>query len=385
LGDYWHWTGQEIEAGHVVDEVLRGDRLSSAARCNALAISGYAAFVSGQLDAGRELQDRMCQLASEEADDALLAEVHLADSRFCMVSGETSRGVRAGHAAVRHARRANDRRLLALSLAELALYPPAELARFETASQRPDELVWLAEAQELAGAASMGYTELWVMSARAIVLESRGRFADAIALYRSVLDLARRFEAPASATLPAINLAARLLRAGSIAEGRTVLLSALHTADRAGHRTWASVALQELGEAEAAVGHWADALAVLVAARVLIERLGITGLYGPGEIALYARLERYVGELLGEREAPIVRARAERMSYRELVAFAVEAAPNAGITGSPGVPDAPADHRLAPPEPTPQGSSAVPEPAEPVVSAGVATPATSGAGAPSSR
>lgn len=363
LDDYWQWTGQELDAAHVVDEVLGGDRLSTGARCIALGISAIGAFHSGRLDAVLELRDRMCELASQHTDDALLARVCLYDAEFCKVAGEEARGVEAGHAAVRHARRAGPRRTLARAMASLAL--------FESPSS-DDRIAWLDEAQTMVNAASMGYTEVWVASSRAIVLEGLGRIPEAIGVYRSVLDLARRFDAPEAVTLPAANLASELLRTWSIDEARTVLLSALHTADQAGHRIWASVAIQELGEAEAARGRWSLALALLVAARALVERMGMAALYSPGELERLDRVERWLGELLGEGRAAAVVARAARMSYREAVTFAADATPTVDATGDVPMPPA-------------QAPAAVPDPATPLVSIGSAVGATSGAGAPSSR
>jgi hypothetical protein len=319
----------------------------------------------------------MCELASQHSDDELLARVCLYDAEFNMVAGDQARGVEAGHAAVRHARRAGPRRILARALASLALFEPPS---------RSDRLAWLAEAEEIACGASMGYTEVWVTSVRAIVLEGWGQFPESIGLYRSVLDLARRFEAPEAVTLPASNLASELVRTWSIDEARTVLLSALHTADQAGHRIWACSAIQELGELAGATGRWSVALTLLVAARTLVGRMGMAALYSPGEVERLGRVERYVGELLGEDRAAALAARAERMTYREAVAYAADATLATEGTGAvPLAGDAPSGRGAADSAPGAQAPSAISDPAGPVVSMRSAAGATSGAGAPSSR
>ena len=313
LVDYWQWTGREIEAKRLADELLAGGNLSHRAACAALVISLVGSFLLGRVDEARTAIKRAVSLASRVSDQATSALVRMHEARFGLWSASQDRARVASRAAVAHARRARDQRLLALCLAIRALCE----------ADSPDAKAWLDEAVRIARAQSMAFTEVWVLAALSVHLLDRDPTM-AADIERSVLEIAHRFEAPESAALVANNLGSQLVRSGSIDEARILLLSALRTADRVGHRVWASSIVDTLGEVEMALGRWENALILFSASRAMHDRMGVAGLTPESELRLEAAMIRTAEERLDAELAAEARARGQAMSYREAVGLAFE-------------------------------------------------------------
>lgn len=316
LDDFWRWTGREVEAGRLAQEVLGGGTLSTRATFLALGMTGMSAFLRGQPDEMRSGLDRMLAIAEELRDNTIIALARLREAEFALMLGEPERARVAARAAVEQARPAGELHVVALALATRAL---AELGR-------PDALAVAQEALDMAERGSMAYPALMAMASKAIVLEPNGRIAEAMSVNRAVLELAGRFGALESASLPASNLAGNLLQFWLVADARRVVLPALVAADRAGHRVWVAAVVESLAHVEAARGCWAEALTLMTWARAATEQMGMAGLWSPGERARLERMERWLSELLGQPAAAAAIARGRELKYGELVDYALNLA-----------------------------------------------------------
>jgi predicted ATPase len=313
LRDYWAWTGREADAKRVVDELLASGRLSDRAACTALVVSGWVAFVLGQLPEGKQLIDRAIVLAEHTPDAATNAIVYRHEAVFASASGDVPRSQAAKRAAVDHAREAGLPSLLALCLA-LPLPLPST-------AQTQD---WFDEARQIADAGPMPYVQAWVLGS--IAVQEEQNLVASIHLERSALEICNRFRAPESSLTTSLmaNLAAHLLRSGSVDEARPLALASLHAADRQGYRVWASFAMGLLGEIEAAAGRGERAMALIAASRASEVRLGATGMSTDSETRHVRELIRRLEAQLGGRRAAVARRRGEAMSYRDGVAYAFE-------------------------------------------------------------
>ncbi len=313
LEDYWQWTGQELEAKRLADELLTSGRLSKRTACRALIVSMLGAFQLGKPDEVRLLMDRALGMIGHVRDPATKAIVRQYEGRFGIWTGDYVRARAACQAGARLAGRAGDQRRLALCLAVRAL---ADL-------DGPDAEIELRKAIRVARDGGMAFTEAWALSALSMWLHNRDP-DEAMRVERSVLDRAREYQAPEAATLVMNNLAGHLLQRGSIEEARTTLLAALRSADRIGHRVRATGSVALLGEVEAARGH-AEAARILLTAGIAEEaRSGAAALTSAEEGRRRAVALAVVDQKLGEPAATAARVRGEAMTYREGVDYAFE-------------------------------------------------------------
>jgi len=315
LQDYWSWTAREADAKHIGDGLLRGGRLSDGGACEVLAVGAWHAITLGQLQDARRAIDHACALVGTMRDPAVRGLVRHYEALFSLVSGDRQRARKAARAAVPFARRAGPPRVLALTLAIRALMDSNATSAAE----------WLDEALRLAREGPMPEVEAWVMFCAAAAKEEQDITA-AIELERSALEICRRFRAPESSLTYALsgNLGWHLLLGGSFDEARSLALASLHSAEHLGHWTWGSVALELMGEVEAARGRTDRAIVLISASRANVAQLGVTGMLGEQE---QHRIEELVAALearIGNDRAAQARRQGEAMGYREAIAYAFE-------------------------------------------------------------
>jgi predicted ATPase/DNA-binding SARP family transcriptional activator len=328
LEEYWIWTGREIVAVALVnDDLERGD-LSDRAACAALTLRAQFGIMLGRMDQARTDVDLALELVPRVAEPAISARAYVVAAYLLMTTGEWPAARSAGATAVEWARKAGDGRLLAQSLAVVA---------DGHINQAPATQVrgWIDEGLRIARAGGMAHVETILLAvAQGFYDEVEHNLEVAAEYARLAFELAQRFGSPEREAFCANNLGTSIIYTGGPAEdARAILLGGLRTIDRIGHRLAALYLLGSLGEAEAAIGRWRNAVILICAVAGIAETMGAGQVRHPVANA-DAVLEAATREL-GTEAAADARRAAERMTYRDAVDFALElSAPAASVTPS---------------------------------------------------
>lgn len=311
LQDYWSWTGREGVALALVSDDLERGTLSDRATCAALALRAEYRIIVGQVHEAQTDIDRALVLAERVALPALSARVRMIEARLSATILDIPAAQATAAAAIAEARRAGDPRLLAEGLAEAATWqiPPASSMLVGQ---------WLEEGLQIARSGQMAHVETTLLAhALRYYSESEHNLEMAAEYGRLALELAQRFGSLEREAVFADDLATVRARAGaSSEETRAILLSALRTRDRIGHRLESVYLLGSIGVLEAAAGRWQNAVTLLRSVLGIAEAMG-AGLFESERAALRAAEK----ELAATTAAGTGDA-AEHLTFREAVQFA---------------------------------------------------------------
>ena len=317
IQNYAIWASQAIDSARFADELLASGGLSDRAACWARLLLTERAYHSGDLSVAFDALDRALDLAERSSDAFLQASAHSWEAILAADAGDERRAKSAARRAQMAARRSDD----LVQRVEGAFWEHEVPGAQGSAGEHVEALLAQAEARNAVLARAYALEVLRHLSTHGYAGQ-----LDQVRLhkaFRAALDAVRQIAGPIWVFRWENNYGNELVRSGAVDEGRALLLSALKMTESIGWRQETIYPLGGLGQVQAAIGQWHNALVLDSAARAVARELGFVTLANERDSADLAAIEA-AEKNLGPDATAEARAIGERMTYREAVDFAFE-------------------------------------------------------------